>query len=171
MGACCYELLHNPKCIKLIRWLPPLVEFKLNTDGAVYNRQARAEGLIRGKHGNGLMVFHQKNRRVSAITAERRAIRDGPHLAATINVKEIQVETDAQAVTDAQAGISLIMGDIRYAHHLSNLVHDCRCSMEELQVTTIDHVYQEGNSCADALAGLKCSDCGDVITIFHHQLC
>lgn len=162
MGACCYELLHNPKCSKLIRWLPPLVEFKLNTDGAVYNRQARAGGLIRGKHGNGLMVFHQKNRRFSTITAEGRAIKDGPHLAATIIVKEIQAETDAQAVTDAQAGISVIMGDISDAHHLSNLVPDFRSSMEELQVTTIDHVYQEGNSCADALAGLECSDCGNV---------
>lgn len=109
------------------------------SDGAVRSDSglAMAGGLIRDTHRTWLTGFHRYIRKVSPFAAEPCAMRDGLQLAGTRN----------------QSGIS-------------NLVPDCRLLMTELLVATIDHVYREGNSCADALASNTCSTNGKAFPIF-----
>ncbi|KAL7183499.1 hypothetical protein ACSBR2_025824 [Camellia fascicularis] len=44
------------------------------------------------------------------------------------------------------------MGNTSELHHLSNLICDCRCLMEQLGVMEIKHTFRGGNACVDLLA-------------------
>ncbi|KAI8557357.1 hypothetical protein RHMOL_Rhmol04G0004600 [Rhododendron molle] len=87
-----------------------------------------------------------------SLEVELWAVRDGLQLAINNQFAPICVEMDALVV------IQFIMGPIQPQHSLSNIIYDCKYLMRQLGVKRIDHVYREGNKCADLLANMDFND-------------
>ncbi|KAI8572924.1 hypothetical protein RHMOL_Rhmol01G0238700 [Rhododendron molle] len=99
-------------------------------------------------HGNWVIGFRRTMRPMQSLEAELWALHDGLQLALDRKITQIYVEMDALAA------VQLIMGVDQPRHFLSNIVHDWRFLMRKLGVEKIDHIYREGNKCADALANM-----------------
>ncbi|KAI8524755.1 hypothetical protein RHMOL_Rhmol13G0173700 [Rhododendron molle] len=87
-----------------------------------------------------------------SLEAELSVVRDGLQLVINNQFAPICVEMDALAA------IQLIVGLTQPRHSLGNVIHDCRYFMRQLGVKRIDHVYHEGNKCADLLANMDFHD-------------
>lgn len=76
---------------------------------------------------------------MQSLEAELWALRDGLELAHSMHLRPLEVEMDALAA------IQLIMGPNQPYHLLSDIVHDCRCSMDRLRVEKIENSFRGGN--------------------------
>ncbi|KAH7849667.1 hypothetical protein Vadar_021159 [Vaccinium darrowii] len=171
------ELVPRSKHISLVKWHRPSSSFfKLNTDGAFKKDlgQATGGGLIRDEEGNWIIGFHRHLRASQSLEAEFWALRDGLLLAQNNHLVPISVEMDALAAIQLLADSNL---GIQSRHYLNNIIHDCRCLMRQLGVMKIDHIYREGNKCADLLAKMSFNDALDfhifdvAPTCINSQLC
>lgn len=67
-------------------------------------------------------------------------------LAKENNLSGLEIEVDAFAV------IQLISGQNTVNHSFGNILLDCSSLMQELDVTSIKHIYRDANCCAEVLA-------------------
>ncbi|KAI8536433.1 hypothetical protein RHMOL_Rhmol10G0256800 [Rhododendron molle] len=160
-----FEIMSHPLLFQLqdpFEW-HQFLRAQLRIDGAYLRTKAllNGGGLIGHKSKPGERL-RRKIGRVSPVDAELWAIRDGLSLAApTTNITDLEVETDAKAA------IALIIGNALAAHrHTSHTNHDCRLLMQKLGIQTINHIYREGNRCADPMAKLARDDQGETLVIF-----
>ncbi|KAI8534599.1 hypothetical protein RHMOL_Rhmol10G0102900 [Rhododendron molle] len=84
----------------------------------------------------------------SSTAVECWAIREGLKLALDREWKGVLVETDSLVASQ------LINGSLSDKHVLNNIICDYRSMLPRLD-SEVKHIYREGNSCADLLAGLN----------------
>lgn len=122
---------HRNSVTALVGWSPPsLGSFKLNTDGASANNPgpAGAGGVIRNSAGEFVRGFSRNIDITSSYAAELWALRDGLHLASVLNISNLSIEVDAQAIINS---ITKSDSDL-FSQHLS-LINDCRALLQQLQ--------------------------------------
>ena len=87
----------------------------------------------------------------TSVTVECRALRDGLLLASQLGIAQLVVELDARVVID------LFVSNNSSKKHYSPLLNDCKSLLTRFLQIRVNHVYREGNRCADKLAKEGCS--------------
>ncbi|KAF7812763.1 ribonuclease H [Senna tora] len=138
----------RPHTIRHISWEAPLEGwFKLNTDGSSSFGLFSVAGVIRDHLGNWVYGFSEFVGQGNSLKAEVWAIYLGLKAACSLNCSHLFVETDSQVA------ISLILTlDTPTTHHLFPIIAACRESIQGLTRMELQHIFREGNSCADFLA-------------------
>ena len=72
-------------------------------------------------------------------------------MAILLDVQNLEVELDAKVVLD------LICSKNSPNAAYSSLLFDCKLMLDKIPHTTVKHVFQEANKCADALARIDCN--------------
>ncbi|GFY96643.1 hypothetical protein Acr_11g0009490 [Actinidia rufa] len=98
---------------------------------------AAGGGLIRDHNGSWVVGFRRPIGPVDSVATELWALRDGLQLAATIQIKPLQVEVIVMAI------IQLLLGHRAHDTYIVNLIHDCGFMIESLQVNRIDHTFRQ----------------------------
>lgn len=148
----CAKATVTLKSIQHIKWHPPFTGWhKINVYGScIQNNRGfdpiAAGGLIRNGLGNWLSAYISFLRYGCSILAELWAIMIGIQYAIFMNIPNIIVESDCKFARD------LISSDDHSSHHFSSLVHSIRLKLAKFQQASIQQVFREGKSCADALA-------------------
>ncbi|OMP01704.1 reverse transcriptase [Corchorus capsularis] len=126
---------------------------KLNVDGAAKGNPgiAGAGGLIRSSTGAWLMGFKLHLGVCSNVEAELQAIRRGLQLVWDCGYRVLICESDALVAIDLVRN-----GDVMI-HPLGCLIADIRSLLNREWRCTLQHIYREGNFCADWLANAACS--------------
>ncbi|MQL81479.1 hypothetical protein Taro_013945 [Colocasia esculenta] len=166
-----YQLLHSygftyhttAKRMKLVRWIPPLVDFYLNVDGASKGNPGicGGGGCIRDKHGKILLAFANFYGVGNNIIAETRALCDGLRLAHFLGVRLSAIYSDSSTLVH-----SIQKGKCSNWH----IHHWWRPSRDLLQgkSTILSHVFRETNQVADRLANHAISSrCNGIFWGFH----
>ncbi|MQL74981.1 hypothetical protein Taro_007355 [Colocasia esculenta] len=91
------------KRMKLVRWIPPLVDFCLNVDGASKGNPGLCGGggCIRDKHGTILLAFANFYGVGSSIIAETRALCDGLRLAYFLGIRLSAIYSDSSTLVQS----------------------------------------------------------------------
>ncbi|GLU12643.1 hypothetical protein SLE2022_293070 [Rubroshorea leprosula] len=147
---------------KLVKWdKPPAGSFKLNTDGSVINNPgpATSGGLIRDHRGRWIRGFSRKIGIASSLAAEIWGIQDGLLLAKQLDIQSLVVEVDSFIA------FQLLSTGTDHHHPLCSLISDCRALVVDLPHVHLQHVYREGNMCADRLAAMAHSQQEDFVIL------
>ncbi|MQL75932.1 hypothetical protein Taro_008304 [Colocasia esculenta] len=139
-----YQTLANQT--KLVRWIPPVVDFCLNVDGASKGNPGLCGGggCIRDKHDNVLLAFSNYYGVGNSLIAEARALCDGLRLAHFVGVRLSAIYSDS----------STLVHSMQQGKCPSWLIHRWWRSSRNLlgNVSSFVHVFQETNQVADRLA-------------------
>ncbi|MQM12695.1 hypothetical protein Taro_045615 [Colocasia esculenta] len=137
----------TPLSMKLVRWIPPLVDFCLNVDGASKGNLGicGGGGCIRDKHGKLLLAFSNFYGVGNSIIAETRALCDGLRLAHFLGVRLSAIYSDSSTLVQSiQQGKCLNWHIQCWWRPTMDLLHE--------DPTTLSHVFKETNQVADRLA-------------------
>jgi len=94
------------------------------------------------------------------VTAECWALRDGLLLAFQLGIAQLVVELDARVVVD------LLVSNNPFSNKLySPILNDCTSLLTRFWQIRINHVYREGNRCADKLAKDGCISEVDFVVV------
>ncbi|WMV59346.1 hypothetical protein MTR67_052731 [Solanum verrucosum] len=124
---------------------PPEGTIKLNVDGSFKQNTTNGGtgGILRDHLGNWIAGFSCKVKEVNAHHAEILALLHGLSLAKRLNINRFHMETDSQVL------INNIKSNTRiYSHNYD----DCRSLLNQLEVTSMEHIMREAKSVADLLA-------------------
>ncbi|XVF29316.1 hypothetical protein REPUB_Repub15cG0110400 [Reevesia pubescens] len=141
---------------KWISWSPPPHNvFALNTDGTRNNSSgvSAVGGLIRNTGGNWICGFLSKIGRTNVQTAELWGVREGLHLAMEMGLQHLIIQVDAAAIIPLLQDIT-----IHNNHPSASILQDCHAMISYFNSVQVQHVYREGNRCADKLANLALMD-------------
>ncbi|MQM13678.1 hypothetical protein Taro_046604 [Colocasia esculenta] len=150
-----YQILHSygftyhiaAKRMKLVCWIPPLVDFCLNVDGASKGNPGfcGGGGCIRDKRGTILLAFANFYGVGNNIIAETRALCDGLRLAHFLVVRLSAIYSDSSTLL-----YSIQQGKCSNWH----IQRWWRPARDLLQgnATILSHVFRETNQVADRLA-------------------
>ncbi|MQL99123.1 hypothetical protein Taro_031842 [Colocasia esculenta] len=134
------------KQTKLVRWIPPVVDFCLNVDGASKGNPGLCGGggCIRDKHGNVLLAFSNYYGAGNSLIAEARALCDGLQLAHFVGVRLSAIYSD----------FSTLVQSMQQGKCPSWLIHRWWRSSRDLLDNgySLVHVFRETNQVADRLA-------------------
>ncbi|KAL0010058.1 hypothetical protein SO802_005166 [Lithocarpus litseifolius] len=97
----------------------------------------------------------------TSVTAKCWALRDGLLLAFQLSIAQLVVELDARVVVD------LVVSNNSSNKHYSPILNDCRSLLTRFQQISVNHVYWEGNRCADKLAKDGCISEVDFVVLDH----
>ena len=78
------------------------------------------------------------------------ALRDGLQLASQMGISHLEVELDAKVV------VNLVLSNSMPNRAYSSLLNDCRFLLNMFQQVKVTHIFQEVNSCVDAMAKRGC---------------
>ena len=134
----------------MINWsFPPAGVIKLNTDGSFVASSNRAGygGVFRDEKGEWMLGYYGFIGNNYVLNAEMWSIHQGLKIAKERNWNNLLVETDSEAT------VQLIKSEKEEDHPLGVLMKDCRMILEYTN-GSIQHVWREGNMCADSLAKL-----------------
>ncbi|MQL78493.1 hypothetical protein Taro_010903 [Colocasia esculenta] len=135
------------KQLKLIRWIPPIVDFCLNVDGACKGNPGVCGGgdCIRDSKGSVLVAFAHFYGPGNSITAEVRALCDGLRLASNLGIQLSMVNCDSLTLVN-----SFKMGRCPswFAYHWWR---DAKVFVQRKSFL-LKHVFRECNQVADSLA-------------------
>ncbi|KAF7842718.1 reverse transcriptase [Senna tora] len=140
---------YNTHCSnQIVRWKEPRQSFfKLNIDGSEANRQIGAGGIIRNDQGSHEVSFCQYVGMGDSMKAELWALQLGLTLATDMNLKKIEIETDALSL------VHLINNtNLSSLHPSFCVINNCRHLLSTFESWNISHTYREANGCADLLA-------------------
>lgn len=132
-----------------IGWTTPMFGWiKLNSDGSVFGADYRASsgGVLRDFQGRWIRGFARNIGRCSISKAELWGILDGLNLAWEMGFKKVSVEVDSMYAIEVRA-----KDDIR-AHANYDIIFAIKRLLQREWLVTFDHVYREGNRCANAMA-------------------
>ncbi|KAF7809507.1 putative beta-D-xylosidase 6 [Senna tora] len=157
---------HQPppsKTIALIKWKEPSRSFfKLNTDGSASNSLLGAGGIIRDERGQHVASFCKFVGYGHSLSAELWALQLGITLAASLQIKRLEIESDASAV------INLIKNyELTTFHPFFSIISHCRDLLSTFEAWNLSHIYREANCCADTIANFGRTQRCD-LTVFHH---
>ncbi|MQM15908.1 hypothetical protein Taro_048861 [Colocasia esculenta] len=134
------------KQTKLVCWIPPVVDFCLNVDGASKGNPCLCGGggCIRDKHGNVLLAFSNYYGAGNSLIAEARALCDGLRLAHFVGVRLSAIYSDS----------STLVQSMQQGKCPSWLIHRWWRSSRDLleNGSSFVHVFRETNQVADRLA-------------------
>ncbi|MQL78565.1 hypothetical protein Taro_010989 [Colocasia esculenta] len=166
-----YQILHSygftyhtaAKRMKLVRWIPPLVDFCLNVDGASKGNPGfcGGGGCIRDKRGTILLAFANFYGVGNNIIAETRALWDGLRLTYFLGVCLSEIYSDSSTLVH-----SIQKGKCSNWH----IQRWWRPSRDLLQgnATILSHVFRETNQVADWVANHSISSiCNEVFWGFN----
>lgn len=111
------------------------------------NLKKAVGALIQDHNGNWISKCYWHNPKLTNLEAELWVLRDGLHLAHSLNIVNLEIKVDATAI------ISLI-ADVNDSNALLSILIDYRMLMTTIQPTEIKHTVREGKQNADALARL-----------------
>ncbi|KAF7801847.1 reverse transcriptase [Senna tora] len=142
-----------PKAFKTqsVKWNPPPKDLiELNTDGScIKESEAIGAGVvIRNHDGAWIKGFHIFLGSSSSLLAELWAIDTGIKLAASLNFKNIIVESDNLLAVNM-----LNDNGLPNIHHMFPLIYSCRSGLNDFEHSVIQHIFREGNYCADFWQG------------------
>ncbi|XP_075097978.1 uncharacterized protein LOC142175291 [Nicotiana tabacum] len=100
-------------------------------------------GIFRNSNGDWIVGFHKAGHAISPMHAELMALQEGLKIAREMNFQKLEIETDCAEI------IKLIYEDNYY---LSNIVHECRLLMHQLNLPPLRLNFIEGNEVAHVLA-------------------
>ncbi|CAL5413457.1 unnamed protein product [Camellia sinensis] len=132
---------------------------KLNTDGCY--RMARPggfRGLLRDETGAWICGFYGKLENCTSLEAELWAVYKGLTIILQKGFHKVIIETDATEV------VKLLEEGPGKHHLLRGLVADARIIFTGCQCT-VQHIYREGNLCADAMAKLGAEQPEDILVV------
>ncbi|MQM00774.1 hypothetical protein Taro_033515 [Colocasia esculenta] len=135
------------KRMKLVRWIPPLVYFCLNVDGASKGNPSicGGGGCIRDKHGKLLLAFANFYGVGNSIISETRALCDGLRLAHFLGVRLSAIYSDSSTLVQSiQQGKCLNWHIQRWWRPTMDLLHE--------DPTALSHIFRETNQVANRLA-------------------
>lgn len=142
---CLKRQRHNRASATLWR-TPPLGWFKLNCDGSCINNIVGGGGVLRDHEGAWILGFATNFGEMPIYLAELWAAYLGIKMAVERNISFLHIELDSTVVCSA-------IIDCKEIHSMAhNLVLKCRSLIGQLRDFRINHIYQEGNIVADALA-------------------
>ncbi|GMP68316.1 hypothetical protein CsSME_00027964 [Camellia sinensis var. sinensis] len=132
---------------RLIQWiLPPAGRLKMNIDGC---RRAGGEGsfggLLRDKRGVWVCGFYGKMQMGTSLEVELWALYKGLTVILQQGINNVTIETNAAQV------VKLMEEPIMSNYPFKNLVEDAKVLFRGCECT-IQHIWKQGNLCADALA-------------------
>ena len=136
------------KEVKFIRWERPSNGWwKMNVDEAASCASGRAGAgdILRDSQGRWKAYFTVSTRLINNMTADLWGILKGIEMAWNSGERRVILETDSKAALELVQGAgpdSL----------LSNLIHQIRNYTRRDQKCSLQHVWREGNKCADWLA-------------------
>ncbi|MQM05951.1 hypothetical protein Taro_038767 [Colocasia esculenta] len=134
------------KQTKLVRWIPPVVDFCLNVDGASKGNPGLCGGggCIRDKHDNVLLAFSNYYGAGNSLIAEARALCVGLRLAHFVGVRLSAIYSDS----------STLVQSMHQSKCPSWLIHRWWRSSRDLldNGSSLVHVFRETNQVADWLA-------------------
>lgn len=133
---------------KEVKWCPPLNAYKLNVDGSSFGNLCRSgfRGLIRDELGQWCLGYSGFCGVTDNLKAELLAIHNRLKLAWLKGYKPLVCESDSKIA------ISMIQQGTHHLHPLAPLVNDIRTFGELPWQLSFNHVFREGNECADWLA-------------------
>ncbi|CAI0443132.1 unnamed protein product [Linum tenue] len=134
---------------ELISWKPPPPEWVcLNSGGSVLSESvlAAAGGLIRDHLGRCLSAFTLNLGACTITQAELRGAVEGLNLAWDKGYRRVRVQLDSQCA------VQLIRHVNTGNHHCAAILDRFRELLSRHWEVIIEHVYREGNRCADFLA-------------------
>ncbi|KAF7827149.1 reverse transcriptase [Senna tora] len=132
---------------QMIHWKEPREHYhKLNIDGSASNSILGAGGIIRNSQGSYIISFCHYIGRGDSIKAELWALQTGLSIATDLNIKFIEIETDALSI------IYLIKNsNLCHLHPFFCVILNCRRFLSTFDDYKITHIYREANGCADIL--------------------
>ncbi|MQM01654.1 hypothetical protein Taro_034414 [Colocasia esculenta] len=135
------------KRMKLVRWIPPLVDFCLNVDGASKGNPGLCGGggCIRDKHGTIPLAFANFYGVGSNIIAETRDLCDGLRMAHFLGVCLSAIYSDSSTL------VQFMQQGKCSNWHIQCWWHPSRDLLQG-NVTILSHVFRETNQVADRLA-------------------
>ncbi|CAL5436955.1 unnamed protein product [Camellia sinensis] len=151
----------NPRTpFRLIKWsFPPTGTLKLNTDGSKWSRGPNGfGGLIQYERGAWICGYYGRMESCTSLETELWAVYKGLTIVLQKGFTNVIVETDAQEV------VKLLVEGPAEKHPYRGLVEDARIIFNGCQCTA-QHVYREGNLCADALAKLGAEQPEDILVV------
>ncbi|CAL5332699.1 unnamed protein product [Camellia sinensis] len=140
-------------------WYLQMSTLKLNTDGCY--RMARPGGfggLLRDETGAWICGFYGKLENCTSLEAELWAVYKGLTIILQKGFHKVIIETDATEV------VKLLEEGPGEHHLLRGLVADARIIFTGCQCT-VQHIYREGNLCADAMAKLGAEQPEDILVV------
>ncbi|KAF7812327.1 reverse transcriptase [Senna tora] len=133
-----------------VKWTAPSEGWwKLNTDGACAGNPSKmaAAGVIRDSYGNWIRGFSKCLGLGNSLKAELWAIALGMSMAKDLSCDKLIIESDSLVA------IKLITADYDYKSLvLGALIHFCRLTVRDFMEVQINHIFREGNFCADVMA-------------------
>ncbi|KAH0683486.1 hypothetical protein KY290_022104 [Solanum tuberosum] len=129
----------------LIRWIPLIQGYKLNTDGSSIGNPGKSGtgGIIRDTKGEWIVGFVGNLHLANNIRAELTALIQGLKLALSRGLMPLEINTDCKEL------MNIIIND---HPSYSNMLLDCRDLLRRLGSPQIHHSFRETNRVADALA-------------------
>ncbi|CAL1355244.1 unnamed protein product [Linum trigynum] len=147
------KLIHKPslpaRTEEMISWKPPPPEWVcLNPDGSVIHDTglAAAGGLIRDHTGRCLTAFALNLRACTITQAELRGVVERLQVVCERGYRRVRVQLDSKCA------VHLIRQAHTGDHHCGSILDRFRDLMSRPWEVTIEHIYREGNCCADYLA-------------------
>ncbi|MQM14591.1 hypothetical protein Taro_047525 [Colocasia esculenta] len=141
----------SPKCLKLVRWIPPIMGLCLNVDGASKGNPGvcGGGGCIRDVHGSIRVTFAHFYEDGNNMIAEIRAMCDGLKMVDFLGLHLSIVNTDSSALANSfKEGRCPSWRVYRWWWEANARINR--------SAYTITHVYREANQVADALANYGC---------------
>ncbi|GMP77627.1 hypothetical protein CsSME_00033839 [Camellia sinensis var. sinensis] len=148
------------KTYRLIQWVLPIAgQIKMNIDGC---RRVRGEGgfggLLRDERGAWVCGFYGKMQMGTSLEAKLWALYKGLTVLLQKGINNVLIETDAAQV------VQLMKDPIASNCPFKNLVEDAKILFNGC-VCTIQHIWKQGNLCADALAKLGANQPEEMLVV------
>lgn len=130
-------------------WRPPAPGVpKLNIDGSWQAKDvAGGGGVFRSKTGSWYIGFVSKYNAVTPLAAELYALIEGIQMAVDYDIKELEVETDAEIMVKLLGSM-----DDQYHHELAPVLRDVACLMTRFVLFKITHLPRMYNKLAHSMA-------------------
>ncbi|KAF7806819.1 calcium-binding protein CP1 [Senna tora] len=133
---------------QLVYWMEPQEHYhKLNIDGSASNMNLGAGGIIRNAQGSHIISFNHFIGRGDSIKAELWALQTRLSIAINLNIKYIEIETNALSVIYLIKNLNLC-----HLHPFFCVIQNCRRFLSTFEDYKLLHIYREANGCADLLA-------------------
>ena len=87
-----------------------------------------------------------------------RALKDGLLLVIELGILNLEIEMDSLVA------VELINSTTTPNAFLSTIVDDCRYFMKSCELSSLEHIYREANSCVDILAKAGCEQLSDFMS-------
>ncbi|XP_077215967.1 uncharacterized protein LOC143850625 [Tasmannia lanceolata] len=142
-----YQFVLNAKEEKFCSWaLPEPFKFKLNADASLDSAGGGIGGLIRDSKGILHSMFSENVEKEEIYELEMLDIEKGVHLALSMGIDSLWIESDSKFVVD------IIRGNATVPWKKRGLLAQLKNLLNRFHESKITHTWREGNAAADILS-------------------